>query len=279
MWATKHYRNPKIYPFILIGLETAMWRATMDKLKQRYIIFLILFLAALSLIGLILGVISKIPIFLISIPYLAFFKDTDFFTLAAVLIAAISILHQSHKIKLDKIIDASKFYLDKYIQACELILKRLEADTPKRRIAWVSAASIAKRIKKIESKIAEQPDKDFLEIYQRNFAHLLTEFIIEKPSAYYYGLDGVEDMNQAYKENSQNQLSSTDGLVPDIKGPSYIDKKTILEVLSIIEPIWMAESEPKWKNGEEFLKVIKLNLPELYNYLEHLDSSIKKDPG
>ncbi len=36
----------------------------------------------------------------------------------------------------------SKFYLEKYIEASNYILKFLESDKPTRRMAWVSAARI-----------------------------------------------------------------------------------------------------------------------------------------
>lgn len=240
------------------------------------IILFLWLLSILSLLGLIIGAISKIPLCLIYVPYLALFKDADFFTFSAVLVAAITVLYQSYKSTQEKSIDDSKFYLDKYIQGCELVLNRLNADTPSRRIAWVSAASIAKKVKNLEKKIIEQPDIDFLEIYQRNFAHLIIEFIKQKQAKYYYGSDDSRDMDEAYQESYNNQFNTSAGLVPRIKGPSYIDEQIILEVISIIEPIWMKESDIKWKNKDEFLNVIKFNLPEVYDYIVHLRNSIQK---
>jgi len=60
-------------------------------------------------------------------------------------------------------------------------IKLLETDKPKRRMAWVSAAYMAVKLKDIENNITEKTDQDFLKIYQRNFMHYFIDFIHNQP--------------------------------------------------------------------------------------------------
>src|SRR5262245_35550995 len=83
--------------------------------------------------------------------------QNDLFAFASALIAAAAITysqHQAaaaitysqHQIDLEKNRNNSKFYLEKYIQALDKILKCLKDDIPTRPNAWFFAESIAEKV-------------------------------------------------------------------------------------------------------------------------------------
>src|SRR5262249_52495966 len=145
---------------------------------------------------------------------IGFFIEKDLFTCAAVVLAAAAIAYQNNQQKLKIVQDNSKFYLEKYIDAAQMILERLDFDSPTRRLAWYSAGSIAEKIKIFNGKITEQPDKDFLEIYRINFYHLIFELIKDKPVQYFYGVDKAKSFDEAFDGCGYGKFSCDYGLRP-----------------------------------------------------------------
>jgi len=76
------------------------------------------------------------------------YKDRDLFTCAAVLISAIAIFYQADRNKKEDNKENSKFYLENYKQTADMILIRLNSDTPTRRISWITASEIAHKFRK-----------------------------------------------------------------------------------------------------------------------------------
>ena len=157
------------------------------------------------------------------------------------------------------------------MQACDMVLKRLKADSPTRRIAWISAASIADKTNMIKTKITEQSDEEFLEIYQRNFAHIINQFILEKPPKYFYGIDNAKNLDDAFVHCGFDQTNKVVGrLVPDIPRLSYVDENSIESIMALSKGTWEAEVKYTYNNDKEFLSVVMFNYPKLYDYLIHL---------
>lgn len=217
------------------------------------------------------GIVTCYIILLAFASLLAGFWSHDFFTCASALIAAAAISYQSHQISLSKKRDEPKFYLEKYMQASDMVLRRLRAGSPTKRAAWISAASIADKMNLLKAKVTEQADKEFLEIYQRDFVHLLHEFILDKSAKYFYGVSSeARDLNDAFDKSGFGKFSVSSGPMPNIPKMTWVEESSIRRVLELSKEAWREEGNYIWNGDEEFLSVIKINYPELFVYLNHL---------
>lgn len=247
-------------------------------------------ISILATLALIIGIISQLPYCLITFPYLSLFKNMDIFTGSAALIAAVGILYQGHQTKIAKTEKNSKFYLEKYITACDLVLKRTKQGTPTRRIAWVAAASIAKKAQLIEAKITEQSDKDYLEIYQRDFFHRITHFIHIKSPIYYYDVDNGHELSLRPSEDAELlegriYIEEKNGKIayPIITNDGKINKEILTDIdspspflLENLAPLKDRILESIKKNGY----ILDNDFKELnYARQKSLDNCMKSGPG
>ncbi len=190
------------------------------------------------------------------------------FTLAFVLITIATLTYQAHRNTLEDSKKNSKFYLKNYKQASEMILNRLNSDTPTRRISWVTASRMAHMLTKLEDKITEKADKEMLEIHQRNLAHDINAFFFDKPALYYTGRDQAQSWDDAFQ---RAEIIALPGLIPKIPQLPYIPKETIMSILDITNPIWEKESGYKYTNQEEFKSIVKFNYPNVAEYFLELE--------
>jgi hypothetical protein len=218
---------------------------------------------------------------LATIMFICGLYNNSLFTGASVLLVADAMLYGIHRNILSDRQKNSQFYLTKYLEGLGMVLDRLKSDSPERRMAWVTAASIASDLKCIEEKITETPDKDFLEIYQRNFAHLLVEFIQNKPASYFYGIDDPQGLTEDESlDNAAERVMENHGVVtsgPLLKLKShYIDEKQIAMVLKLADSIWIKKGGQACTAGNNLiLDACILNYPNIYRYITHLNSCDK----
>jgi len=210
------------------------------------------------------------------ITIIGFFIEKDLFTCAAVVLAAAAIAYQNNQQKLKIVQDNSKFYLEKYIDAAQMILERLDFDSPTRRLAWYSAGSIAEKIKIFNGKITEQPDKDFLEIYRINFYHLIFELIKDKPVQYFYGVDKAKSFDEAFDGCGYGKFSCDYGLRPHFPELTFIDKESIKRIIDIFNGIWKEVPEWTYISNIEFMNFLKFPFPNIWDYLNHFEKSTTK---
>lgn len=208
-------------------------------------------------------------VFLAGVAVIFGFKIKELFTCASILIAAAALTYQAHRNQIEQKQKRSKFYLDKYIEATEMILERLTSDIPTRRIAWVSAASMADKLHRVERKITESGDREYLDIYQRNYCHLILTIFIDKPAIYFTGNDEALSVEEALKPPTDR---TSNGLASHLSLPSNIPRDTIKSILSLTNIIWEKEVGYRYRNDLEFERVVQFNYPELSDYLSKLKS-------
>lgn len=181
--------------------------------------------------------------------------------------AAAALMYTAYCFQIDSKERSSKFNLENYMKASEMILRRLKSDLPTRRSSWISAASMADKLLILVGKITEESDREFLDIYQRNFAHCINEFILEKPAIYFSGNDKIQSWTEAFQ---RPEIIATPGLIPNIPLIPYINRNTIKSILNLTNDIWEKENGYKYTNEDEFHNVINFNYPKLGEYLLEL---------
>lgn len=187
-------------------------------------------------------------------------------TLALVLVTLSTLTYQAHRSRIEDAQKNSKFYLKNYKQTSEMILNRLNSDTPTRRISWVTASKMAHMLIKLEDKITEKADKEMLETHQRNLAHDINEFFLDKPAIYFAGRDQAKPWDDAFP----TEIIGSSGSIPKCPQLLYIPEETIRSILDITNPIWEKEVGYKYCNKEEFESVMKLTYPCVFEYLSEL---------
>ena len=169
----------------------------------------------------------------------------------------------------DKKKEESKFYLEKYILVAEMILERLQSDKPTRRVAWVTAADLANKLEIFERKVTMPADLYFLEVYKRNYAHLIYDFLCHKMAVYFYGVDEAIDLDDAASKCRPYDGKVVAGPVPKLVSLD-IDEGDIKSILRLFSRISQASEYPLFnKNGEVSMIVLMVNFGELFLYLDH----------
>lgn len=209
------------------------------------------------------------------------FKSTklDLFTAASVIVAVATVLFGLGQSRLEKERANSKYYLERYMEGTRMVLDRLKDDEPTRRMSWVTAASIANDLSKIEYNITEIPDKEFLAIYQRDWAHTFLKFIHGKEAVYFYGvLDCTGDSEQGKLNFAARKCRKGDGIVVRGLIPQIfcfdIEEVDIAKILRLIDPVFLKEAEVSifGADGRISLDVLSFNYSvckSLYAYLFH----------
>ena len=207
------------------------------------------------------------------------FTKLDLFTAASVMVAIAAVLFGFGQFRLEKRRSNSKYYLERYIEGTRMVLDRLKDDEPTRRISWVTAASIANDLNKIEDKITEIPDKKFLAIYQRDWTHIFLKFVQGKEAVYFYGvLDCKGDserakLNFAARKCRKGNGIAVHGLIPQIFCFD-IEEDDIAKILKLIDPVFLKEAkvsifDSDWKISLNVLSFNYLVFKPLHDYLLH----------
>lgn len=199
----------------------------------------------------------------------------DFFTASGSSFAASALMYAAWSCQNDSREKASKKYLETYIEIFGIILNRLQSQLSSRRTSWNTASSLTDKILKIENKITNKSDMKVLEIYQRNLAHDVNEFLRSKSQLYFCGIDESSGYKTAREFfNAQAQKDSVvvcnSGLIPKFNVLTYIDFRVIKSILDLTNSTWEKEVGYKYKNDDEFMNVVKMNYSELHIYLDAL---------
>jgi len=219
-------------------------------------------------------IISIFFIFLFLI--VGFFTKKDLFTAATVLIATAALLYNIYINKNEKEKEASKFYLEKYIESSEIIRNILESDKSKRRVVWVSAAKIADKMHKLRNKITASADLDFLDVHLRWYMHSILDFLSNKSAFYFYGVDDAQDLDDAAKRCRINDGRVTSGWTPQLDILN-INESQIKSILKLIDSVILEEAGYSFfdKDGnlsENVLQINNTSFPGLFRYIADLRS-------
>jgi hypothetical protein len=237
------------------------------------ILFLIYYQSSLLWILFLMIGLSSVGIELIASKYhLSFFINKDMFTFAGVMIAAAGLFYNADVNKKENSKKESKFYLEKYIEISGMILDCLKSDKPTRRMAWITAANFADQLEKFQKRVTNQSDLDFLYIRQRNYVHLVLDFLSNKPAYYFYGSDDAKTLEEAAENCRENYGKAVHGLVPGIK-TFDVDELQIKSILQSLNLVWKEEVGYSMFNaqGDINMNVLKVNnglFPGLYLYIE-----------
>lgn len=159
--------------------------------------------------------------------------------------------------------EQSKYYLEKYIDICNKILERLQKDTPTRRMAWVTAATMAYSSINFENKVTEMVDQEYLMVFKRDYAHCLRDFLYGKSPEYFYGVDDAIDLDEALLKSSEKEGRC----LSEKERYEYlpITKKLLIPILRLA-----AIPDVQLENKEiENLDELEREFPSMYLYLEH----------
>jgi hypothetical protein len=188
-------------------------------------------------------------------------------SLLPALIAAGWILYKDFQ---DRKENNSKFYLEKYVEASHYILKILKSNNPTRRMAWVSAGSIADKLYILKDKITEKSDKEFFNIYLRSFAHDLN-YYFKQSWPYFCWTEDATDLKDALERSGHGKKGTDVNSVPKLREIKFIDESSIRSIIDLTKDTWGYQ----YKNNTEFLTVMKVNFSELGTFIEQQRKFLK----
>jgi hypothetical protein len=194
-------------------------------------------------------------------------QNFDSFTCSAAFFAASAITYQGYRNNISDSQSTSRFYLEKYKETSETIVNYLKSDKPTRRVCWVTAAKITEMLVPLEEKITSLADKELLKIYQRYLAHDLYEFISTKSPMYFTGRENTSSYELALE---RPKVIATPGLIPKPIHLDHVTESSIKTLLDLMNLLWEDEAGYKYSNEEEFNNVIRLNYPNVAEYLSEL---------
>lgn len=203
-----------------------------------------------------------------------FFNNRDLFTAAMTSITGATLAYFVYCNIAENNQKASRFYLKKYIEAANMILRRLKSDQPTRRVSWVTAADISDKLDSFEKMISEKSDKDYLEIFRRNYAHDIHEFLYMKKAIYFYGVSEANDLDDAFSKCNFRKaaLSVAGEKDKPHSSPTFIEEK---HIISVLKPILVLDEAygNKIINNNNFdsdLVLLDMKYSSIATYVTHL---------